>query len=182
MPKARDLNPKQKLFVQEYLVDLNATAACLRAGYCEKNKKNADKVGPELLGNPRVKAQIDEAMRERGERTKCTADQVLIRLDRISDFDPVEAYDEKGFLKNFKDIPEHVRKCNKSIKVFEEWDGVGRDRTKIGESVEVTWIDRLKATELLGRHHKLFTDKIEFEGNAKLAEKMAKARARVGKK
>ena len=44
---ARKLTPKQELFVQEYLIDLNATQAAIRAGY---SVKNADKIGPELLG------------------------------------------------------------------------------------------------------------------------------------
>ena len=60
------LTPKQARFVQEYLVDLNATAAAKRAGY---SAKNADKIGSELLGKTRVSDAIQAAVKQREQRT-----------------------------------------------------------------------------------------------------------------
>ena len=74
---ARKLSPKQKLFVAEYLVDLNATQACIRAGY---SAKTADRIGPELLGKTCVSAAIAEQMQAREERTLITADYVLTTI------------------------------------------------------------------------------------------------------
>lgn len=71
---ARKLTPKQKAFVDEYLIDLNATQACIRAGY---SKKTADRIGPELLGNPCVSAAIQKAIQERQRRTEVTQDMVI---------------------------------------------------------------------------------------------------------
>src|SRR5690606_28897415 len=65
------LTPKQRLFVQEYLIDLNATQAALRAGY---SVNNAHKIGSQLLENPRIKQAIELAMYEREQRTKVTQD------------------------------------------------------------------------------------------------------------
>ena len=74
-----DLTPKQSLFVQEYLVDLNSTQAAIRADY---SQKNADKIGPELLGKTRVAAAIQEVQSERSSRTQITRDQVIQGLYR----------------------------------------------------------------------------------------------------
>jgi len=74
---AKKLTAKQAAFVEEYLVDLNATAAAIRAGY---SAKSARKVGSNLLTLPHVQAAIEEAMAERRERVEVTQDYVLARL------------------------------------------------------------------------------------------------------
>jgi phage terminase small subunit len=176
---SKGLTERQKLFIKEYLIDLNATQAAIRAGYGKGNLKNADKLGSELLGNPRVREQIQIHMDKRAERIESDGDKVLKRLLHIADTDIADVYDEKGFLKSIHAIPVEVRKCIKSIKIFEEFDGVGRDRTKIGETVEVKFWDKLKANELIGRHHKLFTDKIEITDKTDLAKRLTQARKRA---
>lgn len=175
------LTPKQQMFVVEYLVDLNATKAAMRAGYSD-NEKSAGVQGSRLLENVKIKAAIETAMAERGKRTEITGDTVLKRINTYADFDPAEFYNQNGKLKSIHDIPLEVRKCIKSIKIFEEFEGFGQDRKQIGETVEVTWLDRLKANELLGRHHKLFTDKIEIEDKTAISERIRRARARAQKK
>lgn len=74
------LTAKQDRFVEEYLVDLNATQAAIRAGYSEKN---ADKIGPELLGKTRVSEAIQAAIRKRAERVEITQDMVTEELKKI---------------------------------------------------------------------------------------------------
>ncbi len=69
-----NLTPKQARFVDEYLIDLNATQAAIRAGY---SAKNADKIGPELLGKTRVSAAIAEAQAKRSERIAISQDDVV---------------------------------------------------------------------------------------------------------
>ncbi len=71
------LKGKQQAFVEEYLKDLNATAAARRAGYSERN---ADKIGPELLGKTRVAEAIQAALAARSQRTQVDADYVLAHL------------------------------------------------------------------------------------------------------
>jgi hypothetical protein len=78
------LTPKQKRFVDEYLVDLNATQAAIRAGYSERN---AGKIGPELLGKTGVSVAIAAAMKARATRTEITQDMVLQRLWSIATAD-----------------------------------------------------------------------------------------------
>ena len=75
------LTDKQKRFVAEYLVDLNATQAAIRAGY---SKKTADRIGPELLGKTCVSEAIQVAMRDREKRTEITQDRVLNELGKVA--------------------------------------------------------------------------------------------------
>jgi phage terminase small subunit len=87
------LTPKQKLFAQEYLVDLNATQAAIRAGY---SKKTARQTGTENLSKPVIAERIQELMNERAERVKYTSDQALRDLAGIIRFDFRKLYDDFG--------------------------------------------------------------------------------------
>jgi hypothetical protein len=79
MARKQGLTDKQQRFVEEYLVDLNATAAAGRAGY---KGKYLDRIGSELLGKTRVAAAIAAAQAKRSKRTELNADYVLKRLRR----------------------------------------------------------------------------------------------------
>ena len=87
------LTPKQKRFVAEYLVDLNATAAARRAGY---SAKTADRIGPELLGKTCVSEAIQQAIREREKRTEITQDMVLRETAKLAFFDIRNIFDKDG--------------------------------------------------------------------------------------
>ena len=71
------LTPKQALFVEQYLIDLNATAAAKRAGYSEKT---AEQQGYQLLQKPSVQQAVEEAKEIRSERTGVTQDEVIAGL------------------------------------------------------------------------------------------------------
>lgn len=81
------LTPKQQLFVKEYLVDLNATQAAIRAGY---SKKTANEQGARLLANVSIQEALQEAMSKRAEKVEITAEQVLQRWIDIAYADPNE--------------------------------------------------------------------------------------------
>ena len=74
------LTPKQQTFVREYLVDLNATQAAIRAGY---STKTAEWIGPQLLGKTHVAAEIARLMAERSARVELKSDRVLKEISRI---------------------------------------------------------------------------------------------------
>ncbi len=74
------MTAKQQLFVDEYLIDLNATQAAIRAGYSEKT---AQAIGAENLTKPLVAEAIAEALQARSERTEITQDRVLAELAAI---------------------------------------------------------------------------------------------------
>lgn len=83
----KKLTPKQEMFVKEYLVDLNATQAYLRAGY--KVSENVAAVnGKRMLSNAKIDAAVQEAIKKRSDRTEITADKVLQRWWDIATADP----------------------------------------------------------------------------------------------
>lgn len=85
------LTPKQQRFVEEYLIDLNATAAAKRAGY---SAKTAEWQGPQLLGKTHVAAAVQQARAKVSERTARTVDAVIADIRRIGDM--AEASEEWG--------------------------------------------------------------------------------------
>lgn len=85
---AARLTDKQQRFVAEYLIDLNATQAAIRAGY---SAKNADKIGSQLLGKTRVSEAIQAEKMARSERTEITQDYVLKKLKEIADMSASDA-------------------------------------------------------------------------------------------
>ena len=147
-----DLTIKQLLFCHEYLVDMNGTNACIRAGYAESG---AAVESTRLLRNAKVRQKVSELIQGRSKRVQLTGDQVLKRLDHFSVSDPASCYNEHGVFKNLHDIPKEVRLAIKQIKTFEQF---GPEGEKIGEIKEITFVDRVKATELLGKNLKLFNE------------------------
>lgn len=88
MPKLTD---KQKRFCEEYLIDLNATQAAIRAGYSSKTAKDANKwIYETNPKKPHLKNFIDELKKQRSERTNISADTVLEELKRIALSENVE--------------------------------------------------------------------------------------------
>ena len=87
---AARLTDKQQRFVAEYLIDLNATQAAIRAGY---SAKNADKIGSQLLGKTRVAEAIQAEKTARSERTEIDQDYVLKKLKEIADRPASDAQD-----------------------------------------------------------------------------------------
>lgn len=81
------LTPKQRRFVEEYLIDLNATQAAIRAGY---SARTARQIGEENLSKPDIASAIQTSMHERAKRTKVTADRVVEELWAIATADPNE--------------------------------------------------------------------------------------------
>ncbi len=86
------LTPKQERFVQEYLVDLNATQAAIRAGY---SAKTASRIGPELLVKTCISEAIQKAMKKREKRTEVTQDYVITKLREIAEKDASDGPDSE---------------------------------------------------------------------------------------
>ena len=87
------MTPKQSAFVEEYLIDLNATQAAIRAGY---SAKTAEWIGPQLLGKSHVSAAIAKRMEDRSKRTEITQDRVLTDIELIKQDAMRKAYDKNG--------------------------------------------------------------------------------------
>lgn len=135
------LTAKQARFVEEYLIDLNATQAAIRAGYSEKT---AAVIGAENLIKPNIAQAIAEAQTKRSERTEITQDYVL------------------------KSIVETMERCKQAIPVMSAAGGQAMIEDESGELHPLCRFDPasiLKGADLLGRHLGMFTDKVQHSGD-----------------
>ncbi|OPY60778.1 MAG: Terminase small subunit [Syntrophorhabdaceae bacterium PtaU1.Bin034] len=163
--KARaKLTKRQHLFVLEYLVDYNGTRAAIRAGY---SPKTAEQLAYQLLQIPSVKEALDAEVQKRLEKIGVTADRVLTELARIGMHDIRKLYNEDGTLKAPHEWDNDTAAAVAGIEVFEEFEGKGKNRKKIGDTRKVKVFDKKGALELLGKHLKLFSDKVEHEHTGK---------------
>lgn len=172
---AKTLTPKQEAFVREYLIDLNATQAAIRAGYSEKT---AGAVGHENLTKPEIAKAIAAAQFGRAERTGINADWVLARLAIEAEADLADLYDDNGNLLPVKQWPliwrqglvagvESVREKHKD------------DDFSVVDKIKIS--DRVKRIELIGRHVgvQAFKDRVEHDVTSDLAAIIAERRAKV---
>lgn len=148
------LTAKQKRFCDEYLIDLNATQAAIRAGY---SSKTANEQGARLLANVSVQEAIAKATAERSKRTGISQDRVIQELARIAFVNPQNVINPKDASVK-ADATEDDLACIQSVKV-KTMDGAK------GKSVEreVRLNDKMKALELLGKHLGMFKDKLEVD-------------------
>jgi phage terminase small subunit len=166
----RPLTGKQQLFVAEYLVDLNATQAAVRAGY---SGMTARKIATENLSKPVIKAAIAAAMAARIHRIEVTADKVVqeIALVGFADYSDFVTIDESGMvtaipLEKLAEGKSRIIKKVKDKRVIRSTKGTesNPDGDQILDATfEFELCDKMKALELLARHMGLLNDKTEVD-------------------
>lgn len=185
----RDLTPKQAQFVAEYLIDLNATQAAIRAGY---KPSSAGDIAAQLLGKTHIQAAINTAKSARAEKTGVTAERVLKEMERMAFYDPLHLIEiardalpdeiadgvelsEDGKVitglrspQDIKFLPEDVRRAIV---------GWGYDRN---QNFTLKLADKSKALDQLARHLSLYNDKLEVGGLDALADRLERAMRRNG--
>lgn len=158
------LNDRQMRFVDEYIIDLNATQAAIRAGYSEKT---AEQTASRLLRNVKVQEYIEKRKKDRIERTEITQDAVLKELVAIA----------------FSDITDYAKIIEKEIEIepgkFEKIKVIDltltKDLTKTQKKalavikngkfgMEVKTYDKVQALIKLGEHLGMFTKRVEVSG------------------
>ena len=170
------LTEKQKIFVNEYLVDLNATRAYKVAYPNVKKDDTARANGSRLLTNANIKEYLDERMREREKRTEITQDKVLEELAAIAFSNGskyAKAIEEIVYDENGEVLLDHDGNIVKQ-KVVElvltdelsETDKKAIASIKRGKNgIEISTCDKVRALELLGKHLGMFKEKVEVSGN-----------------
>jgi phage terminase small subunit len=164
------LNPKRARFVQEYLIDLNATQAAIRAGY---SKKTAEQLGYQLLQNPSVSDAIAKAQAKLGEKNDNLVQRVIDEL-KILAFSDIQNYvlidNDTGAIraKGFEEMPAGASRALQTIDehraIKEDSDG---NKVTVYDKVNFKVHDKPRALEMLGRHLGMFPNKIE--GNLNVA-------------
>lgn len=157
------LTEKQKRFVEEYLIDLNATQAAIRAGYSPNTAKD---IGCENLAKPNIRACIDKEIAERSKRTGINQDRVIRELARLAFVNANDVIDmEEATLKDGATEDDTAAIASVKVKTIPTKEGEGIER-------EIKLTDKLKALELLGKHLGMFKDKVEIDATVKSTAKL----------
>lgn len=182
---AAKLNDKHKIFISEYLVDRNATAAAIRAGYSEKTAKQQ---GSRLLTNADIKAEIDRRTEKRAERLEITADRVLQEIAKLAFMDPRRFFNSDSSPKQIGELDDDTAAALAGMEVVELFDGQGDQKHCYGLLKKYKLADKGQNLERLGKHLKLFTDRVEVddvtmppdERKKRIAELLSKSRSTNG--
>ncbi|MEY8171315.1 terminase small subunit [Burkholderia multivorans] len=159
----KKLTVKQQRFVDEYLCDLNASAAARRAGYSEKT---ANEQGARLLAKVSVQEAVRAAMTDRRERTHVTQDRVLRELARIAFFDIRRLYNADGTLKRPDQLDDEAAAVLAGVDVVEQMtynaDGSGELTPTPTLTKKAKVFDKTAALTLAMRHLGMLNDKLEI--------------------
>lgn len=144
---------KQKVFCEEYLIDLNATQAAIRAGY---KPDSAGSVGSENLQKPEIRARIDQMLADRSARTGVNADRVIRELAKVAFVKATDVVNvDEATVKD--NASEDDKSCIQAVKV----KVVNGDFTSIEREIKLC--DKVRALELLGKHLGIFDDSINVD-------------------
>lgn len=142
------LTDKQEMFCREYLIDLNATQAAIRAGY---SGNTARKIGSENLTKPDIAQRIIDLKSSRNERVEINADYVLRRLVEIDEMDVLDILRDDGGLKMVHEWPKVWRTTLSGLDILTTVTNF--DETTMENILKkIKWPDKVKNLELLGKH------------------------------
>jgi phage terminase small subunit len=154
-----ELTAKQKRFCEEYLIDLNATQAAIRAGY---SAKTAHAIGQENLRKPIIEAFIRECQQKQSERTQITADMVIQELAKIG-FSNITDYlkiEEREIKLKKKGKGEKIKYNDVTVFRTDQVDkgkmAVVSEIRQTKEGISIKLHDKVKALEDLGKHLGIF--------------------------
>ena len=153
---ATDLNPRQKKFCDEYLISLNATDACIKAGY---SLKTARYMGYENLTKPHIQGYLQARLKVLATKTGITQERIIneiasIALLNITDICNIDK-DGSVTVKSLGDIPEEARAAIKEVTTFQLPDGNGM-------AYKIQFWDKVKGLEMLAKYFGMFIERKEI--------------------
>jgi phage terminase small subunit len=160
------LTPKQTRFVAEYLIDLNATQAAIRAGY---SPDTANEQGSRLLAKPNIKDAVAGKAEALAEKLDLSAERVLNAIAQIAFGDVRGAFDDEGRLLLPSEWDDATAAAIAGIEVVTVSKGEGA----VEHVAKIKREDRLKALDMLARHHSLYRDTLQVNIHDGRAERMA---------
>lgn len=158
------MTPKQERFVQEYLIDLNATQAAIRAGYAPAS---ASVEGSRLLANAKVAAAVALGQQQRASELGVTAERVLAELAKIGFSDIRRMFSPAGHLLPVGDLDDEAAASVASVEVVTR-KVPGGDADEVERVAKIKLWDKRAALVDMGKHLGMFTDKLEVSGTQAL--------------
>ena len=171
-------NSRHDRFCREYLKDLNSTRAAIAAGY---SVKTADAAASRLLSNVKVQALLAKLTKKHADKLDLSAEKVLSELSSIgfsNMLNYMKVTEEGDAYVDLSSLTQEQAVAIQEITVDEYTEGRGKDARKV-KRTKFKLVDKIRSLELLGKHLKLFTERIEVTGLAGLADAIAEARKRV---
>lgn len=153
------LSDRHLAFIDQYMIDQNGTQAILRAKLAD-NAKAAGRLAWQYFRVYEVREEIDRRIAERRAATQLTVTQIETWLREYAELDVADLYDDTGELRPFAEWPVAARRAVQSIET-EDSAIYGMTKTK------VKLIDKKAVIELLGKHKKMFTEKLEVDANVR---------------
>ena len=172
---AARLTDKQKRFVAEYLVDLNATQAAIRAGY---SQNTARAIGCENLTKPDIQQAIQEERAKLSKRTEITQERVLQEYARIAFFDPRKMFDKEGNPLNVNELDDDTAAAVAGLEVVREFDedtGV----TSFTKKYKIT--NKLGALDSIAKHLGMFEGGARGIGDTREKDPLSKSLEEMAK-
>lgn len=157
-----ELNDKQKRFCEEYLIDLNATQAAIRAGY---SQKTAGQIGEQNLKKLEIQEYLQKRKQELQEVTGITQKRVLEEYAKIAFVDIRKFYNQDGALKAITDLDDDAAGALAGVEVYEEKvsDPDADENVVAGSTKKIKTYDKVKALDSLARHLGMFKDTLRVD-------------------
>lgn len=171
--KVKELSPQHDRFCREYIIDENAVRAYQRS-YPNSGYNAAAVSAHELLKKTKIAARIEELRDERNKRLEVSADRVLAELAKLAFYNPRDLFDDDGRLKPITEMDPDSSAVIAGIETRHEITEKGDDKT-----ADITVLTKIKLSdkgvnlERLGRHLKLFTDKVDHSGTLTFGDLVA---------
>lgn len=143
------LTAKQEMFCLEYLIDLNATQAAIRASY---SVKTAQRIASENLSKPLIQDRIAELMTERSDKVKVDSNYVLERLFSIDQMDFADILNDDLSFKSLSEWPKVWRQYISSFDLAEMFEVKDDQKEMVGIMKKIKWPDKVRNLELIGKH------------------------------
>ena len=154
------LTDKQKRFAEEYVIDLNATQAAIRAGYA---RGSAEVTGFRLLRYDKIDSYLRKLMDKRSKRTEVTQDRVLLEYAKLAFLQPKKFYGEDGELLPIPELEDDVAAALTSFDVVQ----TVVDGKEVSQTKKIKFADKKGALDSCARHLGMFNDKLELSGEVK---------------
>lgn len=171
------LTAKQQRFVDEYLVDLNATQAAIRSGY---SARTADRIGPELLGKTWVAEAIAARQAKIAQKLEITQESIVAELAKIGFSDIRRMFSDAGALRRIESLDDQAAACLSSVEVTSRRvPGSDRDEPEYEQVTKIRLWDKRAALVDLGKHLGMFKERVEHSVSDNLADVLLAARNRA---
>lgn len=175
--KSADLSPKEQVFVRQFLATGNATRSAVAAGYAPAS---AGVTGSKMLRKAKVRAELEKLRAELMAKLEISAERVLQGLAELAFFDPRKFFRPDGSMKPITELDDQTVHALAGMDVEKLFKHFGKGQAEeVGTITKIRLADRGLNLERLGRHFKLFTDKLEVSDSAGIVARLKRARERI---